>query len=470
MLSIKFLELINVIPKKHKNTLLELLIAKNKIKKLHIFVLNYLIKNKFILTFESKKELISKVFSKETKINKEDRFRKICSDLLKDVEDILITIKINNSKELNQILLLEYLKEFQMDKFFEKKIELFKHEIILNKEYNINQSFQIFSLEKIKYEFYINHNSSTKINNINSFSESLDKYYYFQKLQLICHAINENHFSDKKTIINNAENIINTIITNQCYNEPIIHIYIQIYTLLKDINNFENYFLLKKTIKKQNNIHIDEQKIIFQYIINFCIIQLRKGELDFEIELLNIYKQSLIFIKDNISTSRFKNIVNLSLKLEEFDFVEDFIKKFGNLIDDEQKENIINYNLATLYFAKKKYNDTIDILNITKGTDLFYTLAIKVLLIKSFFELKEIQFIESTLSSFRIYVLRNKKMTLISKKIYTDYIITIKKMINIINLNYNEINSLKIKIETKKDLPDKKWILEKLNQIQNKEF
>ncbi|MBK6275951.1 MAG: hypothetical protein IPF58_15245 [Saprospirales bacterium] len=116
-----------------------------------------------------------------------------------------------------------------------------------------------------------------------------------------------------------------------------------------------------------------------------------------------------------------------------------------------------------MFYAQKKYDDVIDILKTKQYNDIIFNLSAKVLLVQSFYEKKEFQFLESFLESFRIFVLRNKEMNTASKKIHQDFIKVIHRLMKMEYANKKEIETFKNKIEANVSLPDKAWILEKLD-------
>ena len=81
------------------------------------------------------------------------------------------------------------------------------------------------------------------------------------------------------------------------------------------------------------------------------------------------------------------------------------------------------------------------------------------------YEKKEFQFLESFLESFRIFILRNKEMNTASKKIHQDFIKIIHRLIKMEFASAREIELFKSKINNNNNLPDKAWILEKLEAI-----
>jgi hypothetical protein len=246
----------------------------------------------------------------------------------------------------------------------------------------------------------------------------------------------------------------------------LIDLYLDIYYLLNDIESSKAFISLKEKLKTLDSIADNELRIIFQYVINYCIIELNKGKNNFESELFDIYKTYVKQIDDKtFSPFRYKNIINISLKQKQFDFANFFIDEYGKKLPKLHQQTTIAFSKAKLKYELKNYDDVISILQNVRNDDLTFNLSSKVLLVKTFYEKKEYQFLESFLESFRIFVLRNKEMNNASKKIHHDFIKIMHRLMKMEFGSNKEIETFKTKINTTENLPDKAWILEKMDAL-----
>lgn len=462
MQNIKLIELINKIPISDIERLSELLIADKKVKPDCIVLYEAILQNKTNQNKNVKEHLWKTVFGKQ-KIN-ENQFRKLCFELLQKTGQALAVIETEKNEITSKLQLLHYYSTNTIEDFFEDKWNKIKtvtqqEKLLLSS----NQSFFNYSLELIQYDFLVNNPSKSKSNNIINTSVALDEYYILQKLKLLCHAVNEEKFTTYSERPAFYEYIIEMAKEKE---NPLIDLYSHIYSLLTTINDDAIFISLKEKIATINFIDENEWRIIFQYAINYCIIQLNKGKTNFEHELFDIYKTYLEKINDKIfSPFRYKNIINLSLKLKQYNFAATFIDDYGKKLPTELQQTSIAFNKAKLNYELKKFDLVIEILQHVKTDDITFNLSTKVLLVKIFYDKKEFQFLESFLESFRVFVLRSKQMNTTTKKTHFDFIKISKKLINLDYKSRKEIDLFTEKINKQENLTDKTWLLEKINAI-----
>jgi len=462
MQSIKVIELLNKIPRNDIERLSEIVNISKKLKNELKILYNEIVKNLDKPSKNNKKNLWKLLYG-NLELN-DNHFRKLCFELLQKVESALAIIQLENNDHALMLQMLQYLSSSNAYDFYEDKWKKIKN--ILQQEEILFSSQQLlfdYSFELTQYEFLTQNPSKSKTNNISKTSESLDSYYVLQKLKLLCHAINEANFTNYKDRPAFYEIIVKMAESAELNKNPLIDMYLHIYYLLTKSDSDEVFISIKKKLKVLAFIEESELRIIFQYLINYCIVELNKGKNNFESELFEIYKTYVQKIQDKtFSQFRYKNIVNISLKQKQYEFATYFIEEFGRKLPKEHQQTSIAFNKAKLQYELKNYNFVIEILQNVKNDDLTFNLSSKVLLVKTFYEKKEFQFLESSLESFRIFVLRNKEMNTASKKIHQDFIKIIHKLMKIEFASDKEIETFKSKINNTENLPDKAWILEKL--------
>jgi hypothetical protein len=395
-----------------------------------------------------------------------NKFRKLCHYLFLAIEKELPSLYIRNNNYLQQIEQLNYYALYNINDLFESKFTQTNE--FLEKELFFKSSTELykFRIQNIRYNYLINHPSKSNENNIQTFSNQLDIYYYLKQIQLICHATNEKIFTKQKIQIPLEQDLLNTITKYDYFNHPLIKVYYKMYNLLNDIDYINTYYKIKYEILNESNIDTEEWKTILQYLINYCIYHINKNQQIFEVELFDIYKFYLEKVDEEIiSPFKYKNIINLSLKLKDYQFAERFIEDYGKKLPKEQQVTAISFNQAKLNFELGKYNQSIELLNAIRTDDLTFNLSIRTLTIKIFYELNELQFLDTYIDSFRIYILRNKNLTVASKKLYQDFIRIIQKLVRLEYATKKEKESFKMRVYKIANLPDKNWILEKVENL-----
>ena len=390
-----------------------------------------------------------------------NEFRKLCHTLLLKIESILASITFKGDVLFQQYFLLKFYKQYQLFSFYEQaKNKIDKQENIL---FSTSVLEHYMLMNQSYYETLIEDKTRASENNILPYSKALDEYYMVQKLKLICHALNEQHFTTLNIVPDYTNEILN--INKKQYN-ILVQLYYDVAKLLQDIHQEDAFIDLKSFVKKSKNIHQDDLKIIIQYLINYCVIKINKGASHFIREIFEMYKHYNEVIDEiYISPVRFKNIINVSIRLKEYSYAFLYIEKNGKKLPIEVQTSTIEFNKAKLYYEQKNYDAAIEILRTHQYDDIIFNLSAKVLLVQSFYEKKEFQFLESFLESFRIFVLRNKEMNTVSKKIHQDFIKIIHRLMKMEFAGIKEIEAFKNKINDRDNLPDKAWILEKLDAI-----
>jgi hypothetical protein len=102
--------------------------------------------------------------------------------------------------------------------------------------------------------------------------------------------------------------------------------------------------------------------------------------------------------------------------LEEFGWIENFIRQYDSYLLPEEKFNAVTYNRAALFSARKEYKKALLELHNVEFTDSSYHLGAKIIQIKSYYELEETEALFALIETFRKYLLRNRDLADYRKK------------------------------------------------------
>ncbi len=158
--------------------------------------------------------------------------------------------------------------------------------------------------------------------------------------------------------------------------------------------NDESYFFEAMLIIESNlqKFAPEESRDILKLLLSFTIQKINSGFSVYYEQQLRIYH---IFIKLNlilnqfgkISAATYKNYINASLKTNKIVEAEQFLETYKDFLIDDLKVETYNFNKACLYFEKKMYDDVINILLVTKQNDIYYNIAQRRLLLKTYYEM-----------------------------------------------------------------------------------
>lgn len=300
--------------------------------------------------------------------------------------------------------------------------------------------------------------------NIQEASDNLDLFYLTQKLKYACEMLDR-----EKTLSVDYQQIMLKEIAQYLENfdqesQPAIAIYYQIYLTLTEENGDQHFEKLKTLLYEHTEKFSPfELKEMYLMALNFCIRKVRKKDDRYVEEAFILFKNGienkLLYENDLLSPWTFKNTIKLGLRLKRFDWIEEFIKTHKDDLDEENRENALNYNLADLYYYKNDLDKAQDLLQRVEFSDVFYALSSKMMLLKIYYEKQEIEALYNLLASFKIYLRRNK---LISNNVRKTYLNFISLLSQIAKGDQRMIPALREKITNTELLTARKWLLERL--------
>ncbi len=395
------------------------------------------------------------------------RFRKLQSDLLKLVEDYYA----QESFETNPIHKAKYLLETIYNKGLEKLQSgaLKSAQKLVEGQELKPASFYYFQyeLEQSIYDLNRSQIERTTKSNIESIALNLDRFYLAEKLRYYCTVLNHQHLAALNYKMLFIDEIVAHVESHDYSDVPPIVMYYQILLTYKEPEVKTHYDELKSLIEKHIQLFPEtEAKEILDAALNYSLKRMNAGEVDYIRETFELYVKSLengvLMVHGKITPWSFKNIVTTGLRLNEFDWIENFIQTYSLHLEERYRKNAITFNLAQLYFYKKEYQKVIQQLSQVEYDDMTYNLNSKTLLMASYYELDEIEALGSLLDTFRVYLNRNKELPVTRRKHYLNTIGIVRKLSKTIQGDDKEIDKLIKEVESTQGVVSKNWILEKL--------
>lgn len=270
---------------------------------------------------------------------------------------------------------------------------------------------------------------------LQSMLDYLDRYYLLEKLKHACHLTANNMNVNTQFDLSFFDALLEHYRNNRekYAADRGIELYYAIFMSLKEANQPEHYQLLKKLlIGELDHFNINQQRDLFISANNYCISRINQGDISFQTELFELYQQGLKtgLILDNglLTEWNFKNITALGCLLKEYEWTEQFIQDYRDKLPIHRRENAYNYNLAHLYHSKKQYKEAQEILSVVQFSDVKYHLSANSLLLRIYYDLGDTEALLSLIDTFRIYIIRNRKMTVEQKRGFTNYLRFAKKL------------------------------------------
>ncbi len=459
MEKLKIIELLQHLPEKEQeNVQLYFQSSLFNAKPEYSKFINCLIKHK---DNSNKSVLWKSVFPKQTlDIAK---FRKLCFEVLQATEQYLSLQHLSHDHDKSQQHLLNYYFENEIVDFFEDRIDKLRTSKTEQKKHGSEIYLQKYLSEHIYFLYLQKRENIQTTLNIAASSNSLDKFYFTQKLKYICNTLNYQAILGKAETVEFDEDIILMIEKSSLKEDVLIATYHSIYYLLKTPQEENKFHASKELLLKHMSIlENSEFSDILQYLINYCIKKINQSNADYFSELFDIYQIYLKKIQEKVFSSiRFKNIFLLALKMKKYDWAATFIDDYGHKLPKDQRETTIAYNRARLYYDLKQYDKVLDTLLNLYHDEVQFNLISKVLIVKTFYEKNEIQFLENYMQSFKAYILRNKEMNTQNKHIHLNFLKMMKQLIRLEYGSKAAIEKYRLKIESYPNLPDRAWFVEK---------
>jgi len=251
---------------------------------------------------------------------------------------------------------------------------------------------------------------------------------------------------------------------------PPVSLYYKMYLTYVEGENVNNYFELRDLIKKYIHLFpLDEQREIYSTAISYCINKVNKGDLDFQKETFLIYKETIdnnIVLTDKlISQTTFRNIVFFALRVEEYDWAENFILEYAQFVDEKYRDNAVEFSLARLEFYRKNFGKVLEHLYKVSYEDVWYNINAKTLQIASYYELNEYDALESLLQAFKMYIKREKSLSIDRKEHYIHLIKFTNALMKINPREQSKVLKLKDEIVSTKGVVSKPWLIEKVEYL-----
>lgn len=321
---------------------------------------------------------------------------------------------------------------------------------------------------QIQWEKYAAIDSLERVGkkNLANIGESLDIYLVSSKLRLACFMESHRAVSNVDYDMTFLPQILEFLEGHRMLDIPVVALYYYCYKSLT-AGTESDFRAFRKTLEMhEKEIPLEERNAFLLLALNFCIKQLNSGKQRYIREALDLYQTGLetksLMLDGYLSRFAYKNIVALALKINEFDWVKEFIDQYAALLKEEHRNSNRNYNLARLYFTRKEFDKAMPMLAQIDDNDLLLNLDSRVMLLKMYYETEAYDALDNLLISFRILLLRKKKVIGYHQQHYMNMLRYTKKMMRLNPYDKDAVAKFREEVECSSSVIEKKWILEQL--------
>ncbi len=399
------------------------------------------------------------------------RLRRLSSDLIKLVYAFLSYNTYKKDGLSEQLNLLKTLRHLSLNKHFDSTFNQLTQSLEKNELRNADYHLSSYTVNYNLFNFPKNVQAKIKLfNNLEHADYHLECFYIIKKLENYCDYIGYKEGVSFDVKISLPPSFLEYVENSSFIKEPSIKAYFLVAKMLLEPVETAYFLNLKTHLEdKKNRFTLQELDIFYTHLKNYCIVKVNEGKVEYFKRLFEIFQTLLkekIILKDNIiSPQSYKNITTVGLHIKEYDWVENFIQTYTNYLPKAHRENALTFNLANVYFSQKKYDQVIEQLREVGDKNHVYALGGKLILLKTYYELKEYNPLDSLIDSFRIYIRRNKIISREVKQQYLNLLRFVKKLSSTIPGDKKALDKIRGQIAKCKALAGKKWILEKVAEL-----
>ncbi|MFN7119481.1 MAG: hypothetical protein ACK4TA_21985 [Saprospiraceae bacterium] len=393
-------------------------------------------------------------------------FRYLLSDLNKRIEKFLAVRAVEQEASQLTLALLETLSTRGLHKHYQQVARQWEEAFAAKTAKNSTFFKTQLAWSEIKEQHFQRQRVRKFDPSLQDFANDLDKYYFLHRLKIACAMLDRKSIFQAEYDVNISAQWIQHLEAQQCFTEPLIQVYYTIFQALMQEYEESYYILLKNYIQEYASaIAKDDLKDIYLFAINYCARKIRQGKANYVSEALQLYQvgieQAVLIDEQGLSPWAFTNVVKLALRLQHYTWIENFIQQYAPKMPETFRENALHYNLAELYYYTQRFDLAQAHLNQVAFSDLNYYLGARVLLAKIFYELKEEEALLSLISSFTIFLKRNKQLSNDLKHTYLNFC---QILFQIMRRSPAQMPKLKEKISATKLLTDRAWLEEIYNK------
>lgn len=484
MIKSKLLDLINLLTPYELNQLHKLVYSPffNKHEKTRT-LLDYIIE---VGAANEDEELLSKETAFRIMFPGEDydvqKVKDVMSPLTKLVETYLMQKNLDAEVGEQGIYLMRELRERKADKYFAATERQLRQMLDKQKRLDSEHFWLAYQLETEADKHFMAKLERAAHPSLQARADNLDRYYMLNKLKMSCEMINRSNIikaSYQMPLVDEIHDHIEEQIESFA-DAPVILAYN--YNLLALKNpDVEKYYedLIGFLNDNFDQIGNDEAVGLYDYAKNYCIKKINSGKSIYLQKLFEVYKSlinnGLIYQGSYMSQWDYKNIVTVATRLKAFEWCLDFIEQQRAKLDPQHRENAYTYNLAMYHYSCGNYEDTMELLRDVEFTDVYYNLGGKTTLMKTYYELNEMEAFFGMIDSFKAYLKRNKLISEYQYKVNNNLLRFAQKLAKlkrdrdfITELKFTkELKSVSQKIESTSEITNIDWLKEKVEELKS---
>jgi len=365
--------------------------------------------------FQRRKNLDSKVMTIDYIINRKftglsrKNFQNMMSKLTIIIEEYLVIQNVLNDQLETEYRIFQNYNDRNLYGLANNKARLLKRKWNNSKELDLKkvdsllrlQHSQYFSENPIKYDKG-SHVLEDLYKSFNDFNFIHKQFYEYAIDKAI--SIRQNTPGD----FNNAQ------LSEEYLTKEISKILSNI-NLLNQKSDSNSFQYLYKKLNSNTEMSSELRSLIFGVCETYLVNLIAKGETKNHADnTLNLYRlglnTGLILFNNSLSSIKFQNILSIACLLKEFEWANDYVNTYIDLIPKKEREENLVLAQVQIYFAKWQYEDALNLLNTSDSNNFLVKVQSRCYALVIYFIIFDnIDFFESQRNSFTQFFYYNKK-------------------------------------------------------------
>ncbi len=407
--------------------------------------------------------------------NEGSQLNRKMNSLLRLAEKFLVMESLEEHTTANNELIYPQLIKRRQSLLFNRHVNKVQKTQNSQTIYGIDFYEHQYKLENNIINYHDSMNQNPNLTNVANLERYLDIYYLLYKLEIHLGVLSILRASKGKEYDFSPMSTINDLLALPQYAQhPLIAVYQANINLEKEGTDKAYFYLLELLDKHENEIEPNRLRSFYTNATNYCIGQIRMGNQAYNQHLFNLYKtmhdKNLLIDNGVVPIQILKNIIIMACREKAFEWAEMLVRHYEEFIPLSIRESVCHFNYGAIAFHQKKYELAHDRFIQVNKINLNYDINTRVLLIKCLYE-KEKMYNEYTMTAFRSaesFFKNNKELPQQRKKAYKNFI---QILINLYRIRHKEgkrtIAWLKEKLEQQEVISDKRWLLEKIEGLEN---
>ncbi|MCF8247713.1 MAG: hypothetical protein K9J37_21700 [Saprospiraceae bacterium] len=400
------------------------------------------------------------------------RFRRLCSDLLRLAMDFTAYNQYAANPTTGQVFLLHALANTRLEKHFDGVL---RQAELLQKKAGLRDAdfhYLSYKMHRRRHE-HLEHISpkTAAFDPIEKADYHLDCYYFAKKLEHYCDALGYRNMVSETAKVALFPEFLKYLEQSPYLSEPVVKAWYLVARMMLDPDEAHFFLEMKMLLETEaTSFQPKELQTLFIHSMNYCIdTKVNIGRGDYLSELFSLYRialyREIIFDNGELNPHHYKNIITISLQISELAWAENFIRDYTHRLPKSDQENALNFNLAHVYYYQKKYDQVIELLQEVEYQNIAYSLGSRILLIRTYFEQREDQALDSLIDSYSIFLRRNRLISKDVKQQYLNMLRFTRKLFALATFDKKGIEKTLREIKNCKSLAAKQWLLEKAGEM-----